>query len=480
MEDKSALKRDESLGNLHEYSLAKIISYSTVWFTDSMILAFFGVVVFYFYEVEVGLNVIYVAIAFVIFAIWNMLNDPLLGFLSERPRSEKSVMKYGFRTPWLIISAILMVIVFFFVFLPPTPEEGASQMMIFIYMVILVCLVDACYTIYNSNFAAGHVNIFRTDEQRRKLSASALIMSTIGVLITNAIILPNIINPGERQSFVLAAGITAIAMAINIIVFTHGIREPHDVKLYYLKGRDKDKSETVSFLPILKTSLKNKNFIMYIIAFLFWSVAFNLFYASQIYLYKDVLRIDFSNFMYAFLAFFIGFITTIPFWIKMAKKYGNANIYGLGYILIGIMFFGVLWISNLLEIIILMLIGGFFYAASASILVAVQADPYDEVTADLGVHQEATLQGITNIFIRIAYLIVGIVIAVVHIYTNYNPDPGAAQSALAILGIRLHTGVIPGIFCIAGGLSFLIIYDLKGEKILEVREKLKKIIDEKI
>ena len=92
MDNKSELDGNASLDEDHGYSLAKIISYASMWFTDAMILMFFSVVVFYFYEVEVGLNVAWVAIAFVIFAIWNMINDPLLGYITEKPRAEKLVM----------------------------------------------------------------------------------------------------------------------------------------------------------------------------------------------------------------------------------------------------------------------------------------------------------------------------------------------------------------------------------------------------
>jgi len=479
MENNTELDQNISPEELSDYSLVKVISYASAWFTDSLILAFFGVIMFYFYEVEVGLNVFLVGIAFVIFAIWNMINDPLLGYLSEKPRSPESIKKFGFRTPWLLIFGFLMAVVFFFVFLPPDVDASTNQLLIFIYMVVLICLLDGCYTIYNSNMAAGAINMFTTDKDRRKISAWALILSTLGVLVVNAIILPNVIKYGDRQSFVMAAGITAIVIIANLFVLTYGIIEPDIVKEYYIKGRDKEKGEVIALMEVIKAALKKKNFIIYIIAYLFWAIAFNLFYASQVYFYKDVLRVDFSYYMYAFMAFFIGFILTIPLWLKFAKKYGHGNLYGLGYILIGIVFFNLFWISNIVQLIVLMLIGGICYAASASVLVAVQGDAYDEVTATLGVHQEATLQGVTNFFIRLAYLFVGIILTTVHILTNYNPDPNAIQTPLAILGIRIHSGIIPGIFCICAGIIFLLLYDLKGDKKVRMKEQLKKVMEGK-
>ncbi len=38
-----------------EYSKLKILSYTSTWYMDSIFIGFFGAVVFYFYEVEVGL-----------------------------------------------------------------------------------------------------------------------------------------------------------------------------------------------------------------------------------------------------------------------------------------------------------------------------------------------------------------------------------------------------------------------------------------
>jgi len=480
MEDKSELESNASLEEEHDYSLAKTVSYASMWFTDATILAFFGVVVFYFYEVEVGLNVAWVAIAFVIFAIWNMINDPLLGFLTEKPRSEKFIMKYGFRTPLIFISAILLLIVFFLVFLPPNSSGGADQILIFMYMVIMVCLMDACYTIYNSHMAAGTVNMFRTDDERRKVGAIAPIFTVLGIFTVNAIILPNFIVYGDRQSFVLAAGLTAIVMLINIFVFSYGILESKDVKEYYLKGRVKEKGEQIPFTKVIKTSMRSKNFVIFIIVYLFFATAYNLFFASQVYFYKDVLKVDFGYFMYAMIAFFIGFFIGLPLWLKIANKYGHSNIYGFGQIVFGIFFLSFSWLATITELYIYGFLGGIMFAASAVVLIWVQADMFDEVTVNLGVHQEATLQGITNFFIRLAYLFVGVIIAVVHILTDYDSDPHATQSALAILGIRIHTGVIPGIILIIGGLIFLLFYDLKGEKKLRMKEQLKKLMEGKL
>jgi len=62
-------------------STKKMLSYSLGY----VISGSFGTgILFYYFEVEIGLPVALLGIAFIIFAIWNMVNDPLAGYLTDR------------------------------------------------------------------------------------------------------------------------------------------------------------------------------------------------------------------------------------------------------------------------------------------------------------------------------------------------------------------------------------------------------------
>jgi GPH family glycoside/pentoside/hexuronide:cation symporter len=457
-----------------EYSTGKILSYTSAWTNDALATTLFSVSLFYYYEVEIGLSIGLVALAFGIFAVWNAINDPLIAFFTEKPRSEKSIKKYGFRTPWILLGAFSMSIFTLLIFLPPDIDVKTNPWPVFLYMVITICILDACVTIYNSNYTASVVTMFKTDAERRKIGALALIFGIFGIIIISAILIPNIVKFGNKQSFVIAALITMIFILLNSIAIIPGHREPEIVKGYYLVGRDKSKEAHLSLIKTLKIAFRKKNFVIYLFSYFLWVVVYNLHFVSQLYFVKDVLGEEASVLMFPQIAFFIGFLLAIPLWLKLAKKYGHANLYGLGYILLGFVFLTYLWISTVLELIIYLFVGGIFYAASAVCLVPVISDAYDEITATSGIHQEATLQGITNFFFRFSYLIVAVIIALVHIITAYNPDPQAIQSPIAILGIRIHTGLINAILCFIAGIVFLLVFDLKGEKKLLIIEELKK------
>ncbi|TFG04076.1 MAG: hypothetical protein EU539_11620, partial [Promethearchaeota archaeon] len=57
-------------------------SYGLGGFFDNIYSAAFSVRVIAFYEDEVLLPILLVSIAFVLYGVWNMFNDPLLGHLS--------------------------------------------------------------------------------------------------------------------------------------------------------------------------------------------------------------------------------------------------------------------------------------------------------------------------------------------------------------------------------------------------------------
>ncbi|MHA1526544.1 MAG: MFS transporter, partial [Promethearchaeota archaeon] len=91
------------------------------------------------------------------------------------------------------------------------------------------------------------------------------------------------------------------------------------------------------------------------------------------------------------------------------------------------------------------------------------ADTNDEVVNAAGRHVEASLMGIRTFFLRVAYLLTGAIIAGVHIATGYVPG-ASSQTELALIGIRIHTGGFPALFCLIAGILMVKFYDLKGEK----------------
>ncbi len=75
-----------------------------------MTQAFSGYYMFYYVDV-LGLAVTLAAVVNVIYAIWDAVNDPLMGYISDNTRT-----RWGRRRPWLLagLPFYLLVMVLFF------------------------------------------------------------------------------------------------------------------------------------------------------------------------------------------------------------------------------------------------------------------------------------------------------------------------------------------------------------------------------
>jgi len=214
-------------------STGKMVSYSFTEFINSMIFAAYGFLVFYYYEVEIGLPVALVGIALIIWALWNMVNDPLVGYLTDKPMGWAE--KWGVRRPWIFISAILTIIFFFLIFTPPA-IDASNTITVFLYLIIMTALFDTFYSLYTAHYRGGFAAQFRTDDDRRKASGIMRLTGVIGALGVTAVLIPMIIVFGDPSSFIRYAVALAIVMVIGMIIVIPGTKEDEEAIARYMAG----------------------------------------------------------------------------------------------------------------------------------------------------------------------------------------------------------------------------------------------------
>ena len=81
-----------------------ITSYGVGYLLMEIWNVIFGAYVFFFYETEVGLYVWLLVLGYVIYALWNSFNDPLIGYIFDRPNFLWK--KWGKRFPIILGAAI--------------------------------------------------------------------------------------------------------------------------------------------------------------------------------------------------------------------------------------------------------------------------------------------------------------------------------------------------------------------------------------
>jgi GPH family glycoside/pentoside/hexuronide:cation symporter len=421
--------------------------------------------VFYFYQVELGLSVVLIGVAYVIFALWNMVNDPLLGYLTERPT--KWTKKWGFRAPWVAITAAPLLIFYYLIWIPPV---GASQLTLFLWFVIITCLFDTFFSVFNDHVYGGYTNQFPSEYGRRRSFAIATLCIAFGVVGMNALS-GGFIVFGNPDSFVRFALIAVIVMAVLSVILILGIKESKEMKEMYLTSYEN--AEDVGFFSTMKTALKTKNFRVSLAGYTCQVTAVNLFLASQLYLFNFVYNLDFTNYLYAQMAGVVAILVVIPFWSNFARKYGFKKTYWTCFSLHGASFLLLLFVTNVLGLIIFTAINYAFMSGEILMLQPVASDTYDEVSSQLEKHVDATLVGIRTFFFRMAFLVQAGVFVAVFLATGFNADPNATQTPLAQWGIRFNGIILPAIIMVGMALIFRKFYTLEGAEKETLVKKLK-------
>ena len=134
------------------HSKLNMVSYGFGTFLNEFIMMAFFAFSFFYYESEIGLNVWLVGFGYIIFAIWNAINDPLIGYLTDRPF--KFTKKWGRRFPWIIMGGIPWVLSYVLIFTPPNVDPVDGQWILFGWLVMSMCLYDTFASIFWVNYAS--------------------------------------------------------------------------------------------------------------------------------------------------------------------------------------------------------------------------------------------------------------------------------------------------------------------------------------
>ena len=106
--------------------------------------------------------------------IWDAVNDPIVGWLTDR-----TVSKHGRRRPWLLYGALPFGLLFFLQWVvPPFSDTGK-----FAYYLVIALLFDTAFTIVNVPYTALTPELTRDYDERTSLTSFRFAFSIGGALL---------------------------------------------------------------------------------------------------------------------------------------------------------------------------------------------------------------------------------------------------------------------------------------------------------
>jgi GPH family glycoside/pentoside/hexuronide:cation symporter len=434
---------------------------------------------FYFYESELGLNVWFTGIAFIIFAIWNAINDPLVGYLTDRPfRFSK---KWGVRFPWTIIGGIPWVFSYILIFLPGVIAVSGDWVL-FAWLTFSTCLFDTFNSIWWVNFYAVFPEKFRDLDERRMASGIITPVGIIGIVLGG--ILPVIlITYGSASSYFFQAIIISL---VGLLIFSFGLPgwrdDPKSIN-NYLESYRNEKSK-ISFFKILRKGFKQRSFTVYLFIYFTFQVLIFCIQSSLPYFVVFVLDRTKGTQLFIQATFLIGALVTVPIWIKLARsKNNNKIIYLTSATLLAAFSFPLTFITNLVLILIIVFFWGIALGGLWSMERPIISDIIDESKLHTKQRHEGVYVSVAMFFNRLAIIAQALIFAIIHTLTGFSEGLTSLQELqianpnweFAVLGIQLHFGIIPALFLVVGVLLFWKLYDLTPDKVGEVQDQLQGI-----
>lgn len=235
------------------------------------ILAFFLLL---FFTNVAGIKPAFAGSILLVGKVWDAINDPIVGVLSDRTRS-----KWGRRLPWMFWGAIPFGIFFVLQWVVPrfSADPSANQGWLIAYYILVGLLFNSAYTAVNLPYTALTPQMTQDYNERTSLNsfrfvfsiggsiASLILAQVIFALLKPAAPTNGTCNDGVLQYTVLGAVCAAIAIA-SLYWCVFGIRQR-------VMAAERLQTETETELPFfqqVRIALSNRPFL-YVIGIYFCS-----------------------------------------------------------------------------------------------------------------------------------------------------------------------------------------------------------------
>lgn len=421
--------------------------------------AAFSTWVFSFYFSALGMDPWYISLAFIIWSIWNALNDPLIGYISDRTNT-----KIGRRKPFIIIGLIGVVIIEVILWIPPVTTEIGM----FWYLLIMLIAWDIFYTCLALPYDTLFPEMYLTVKQRASSNTFKQIGSIVGLLLAyllGGLLVGEInIEDGYLLNGIVTSVIVAVTGAISLI---WGVKER--------KEFSQDHIHEFGFIEGLKYTFKNKGFVIYTVIYFLYEY-FILTIGTVIPLFgknvllKNGLPVEaFDASLLSGILFVVGFLT-VPLWKFLHVKIGSKKGFVISIILYIVTSIPLFFLTNYWHVAYVAGGMGIGFGGMLYYIYLIIADVIDEDELKTGVRREGTFFGITNFFMRLSMILS--ILSITLVFKGYGWGEWTVVAPEEVqFGIRFLVVGFPAIALI-GVLVCLKFFPFSKQRVEEIKIQL--------
>lgn len=297
------------------------------------LLAFF--LLFFFTNVA-GLNPALAGSILLIGKVWDAVNDPIVGFLSDRTRSP-----WGRRLPWMFWGAIPFGLFFFLQWLVPqfSPDPTLNQWGLFVYYVVVAVLFNTAYTMVNLPYTALTAELTQDYHERTSLSSFRFTFS-IGGSIFSLILAQAIfalLKPAQTNTacdsntlpYVVLGGVSALLSILPTYFCMAGIRQ-RVLASEQRRVEDHPHEQPIPLVEQVRIAFSNRPFL-YVIGIYFCSWLAVQVTASIIpYFVVNWMQLSEAAFIQVTIAVQGTALVMLFVWSYVSRRLGKKAVYFMG------------------------------------------------------------------------------------------------------------------------------------------------------
>ena len=396
--------------------------------------------------------------------IWDAVNDPIIGVLSDRTQS-----RWGRRHSWMLLGSIPFGLFFFLQWIVPPLGTQA----LFWYYVVVGILFNTAFTAINLPYSALTPELTQDYNERTSLTSFRFAFSIAGSILALGLglVSSQVINNGVHQYLALG-GICALLSVLPLYWCVWGTEERFSA----------ESTESIPFLEQLKIALSNRPFLYVIGIYLCSWLAFQL-TANIIPLYVvSWMQVD-AYFLVALIVQAVA-IVMLFVWSAVSKRVGKRAVYFMGMTLWILAQGGLFFLQpdQIGWLYVLCVMAGVGVATAYLIPWSMLPDVIELDELKTGKRREGIFYAfmvlLQKMGLALSLFLVGQVLEFAGFISSVSGEATPEQPASALLAIRVAIGPLPTVVLVIGlilAYFYPITREVHAEILLKLHEKRSKI-----
>jgi glycoside/pentoside/hexuronide:cation symporter, GPH family len=401
----------------------------------------------------VGIEPRLASFAALIGVIWDAINDPLVGVLSDKLRT-----RWGRRRPFLLLFAIPYGLAFLILWWAPPWE---SQIALMIHVMLAYALSDTFQTLVVVPFHALTPEMTSDYDERTSLASYRMLFNFLAS-VAGGVVAPMIVDATlagggtQQQGYLLASILFGSTSVIPYLLIFFAVRE---------KAQPEVQREMVSLRDTLRQAWENVPFRYATALYMLNWVAFDLVSAvlpffltywiaqGDLLLKMPVLEMPIASAVLGVIA--VLALPALPFWSWAARRFGKRIAFMAAIALWAVILMSLIFVPpmNMGLVMVISVLMSFSYSAAHMLPEAIFPDVIDWDELRTGQRHEGIYYGAKNFIRKLTTAIAIFLVLQVLGWLGYQQPPEGAilfqQPDAAVWGIRVLIGPVATLLLIA-------------------------------